>query len=179
MSLTSNKEGHVYALTVLAPVVPDQVDALQQTLERLPRRPSPLSRVALAHFARWVVISDFVSDPNQPQAEHLPGPYLLFSATFDGDLEPFLEQLCVTIADEAEPIWSRCIASPVPARGEPLKAYLRRNQVQTGLFFAAYPQASVEEVVEALATRERTIDFAIRSQGMDDETLRQTFLADF
>jgi len=179
MPVTSNTAGQMYALTVLAPVVPEEVAALAQTLERLPRRPSPLSRIALAHFARWVIIHDFVSDPSQPQAEHLPGPYLLFSATFDGDLEPFLEQLCVTIADEAEPIWSRCVGAPLPARGEPLKAYLRHNQVQTGLFFAAYPQASVREVVDALAVREHAIDFAIRSQGMDDETLRRAFLAEF
>jgi hypothetical protein len=179
MPLTSNTAGHMYALTVLAPVIPDQVDALQHTLDDLSLRPSPFSRVALAHFARWVVIPDLLSDPSKPQAEHVPDPYLLFSATFDGDLEPFLEQLCVTIADEAEPVWSRCLAAPVPARGAPLKAYLRHNQVQTGLFFAAYPQATVAEVNDALAARKRAIGFATRSQGMDAATLRQTFLQEF
>jgi hypothetical protein len=178
MPLTGNTCGQMYALTVLAPIVPGEVDALEQTLAYLPRDPSPLSRLGLAHFARWVVIPDFGKDPSRPQAEHF-GPYLLFSATFDGDLEPFLEQLCVTVADEAEPIWSRCLGVPIPARGAPLKAYLRRNQVQTGLFFAAYPEATVEEVTVALALRKRTIDFAIRSQGMDAATLRQTFLDEF
>ena len=42
--LTSNTEGQMYALTVLAPIVPGEVDALQQTLADLPRDPSPLSR---------------------------------------------------------------------------------------------------------------------------------------
>ncbi|HTT28632.1 MAG TPA: hypothetical protein VMA77_23445 [Solirubrobacteraceae bacterium] len=178
MPLTSNTEGQMYALTVLAPIAPGEVDALEQTLANLPHDPSPLSGLGLAHFARWVIIPDFGKDPSRPQAEHF-GPYLLFSATFDGDLEPFLEQLCVTVADDAEPIWSRCIGVPIPARGAPLKAYLRRNQVQTGLFFAAYPQATVEEVTVALALRKQTIDFAIRSQGMDAATLRQTFLDEF
>jgi hypothetical protein len=176
--LNGNTLGQMYALTVLAPIVPGEVDRLQETLEHLPRDPSPLSRLGLAHFARWVVIPDFGKDPSRPQAARF-GPYLLFSATFDGVLEPFLEQLCVTIADEAEPIWSRCLGAPIPARGAALKAYLRHNQVQTGVFFAAYPEASVEEVNDALAVRKRTIDFAIRVQGMDAATLRQTFLQEF
>ena len=70
------------------------------------------------------------------------------------------------------------LGAPTPARGAPLKAYLRHNQVQTGLFFAAYPQATVEEVNDALAVRANH-RFAIRSQGMDDATLRQTFLQEF
>lgn len=178
MPLTCDTLGQMYALTVLAPIVPGEVDALGRTLADLPRDPSPLSRLGLAHFARWVIIPDFGKDPSRLQAEHF-GPYLLFSAAFDGDLEPFLEQLCVTLADEAEPIWSRCLGAPSPARGAPLKAYLRHNQVQTGLFFAAYPQATVEEVNDALAVRKRTIDFAARSQAMDAATLRQTFLQEF
>jgi hypothetical protein len=168
----------MYALTVLAPIVPGEVDALQQTLAHLPHDPSPLSRLGLAHFARWVIIPDLGKDSSRPQTGHL-GPYLLFSATFDGVLEPFLEQLCVTLADEAEPIWSRCLGAPEPARGAALKAYLRHNQVQTGLFFAAYPEATVDEVNRALAVRKRTIDFVIRGQGMDAATLRQAFLQEF
>jgi hypothetical protein len=178
MPLTSNTAGQMYALTVLAPIVPGEVDTLQETLAHLPRDPSPLSRLGLAHFARWVIIPDFGKDPSRPQAAHF-GPYLLFSVTFDGVLEPFLEQLCVTLGDEAEPIWSRCLGAPIPARGAALKAYLRHNQVQTGLFFAAYPQATVEEVNDALAVRKRTVDFATRSQGVDAATLRQTFLEEF
>ena len=178
MPVSGNTVGQMFALTVLAPIVPVEVDALQETLARLPRDPSPLSRLGLAHFARWVIIPNFGKDPSRRQAAHL-GPYLLFSATLDGGLEPFLEQLCVTVADEAEPIWSRCLGAPIPARGAPLKAYLRHNQVQTGLFFAAYPEATVEEVKDALAVRKRTIDLAIRGQGMDPATLRQTFLQEF
>jgi len=178
MPLTSNTLGQMYALTVLAPIVPGEADALQQLLAHIPRDPSPLSRLGLAHFARWVVIPDFGQDPSRLRAERF-GPYLLFSATFDGGLEPFLEQLCVTLAEEGEPIWSRCLGVPTPARGAPLKAYLRHNQVQTGLFFAAYPQATVEEVNEALTLRKRTIDFAIRSQEMDATALQQAFLQEF
>jgi hypothetical protein len=178
MPVSSNRAGQMYALTVLAPIVPGEVDTLQKTVAQLPLNPSPLSRLGLAHFARWVIIPDFGKDSSRPQAGHF-GPYLLFSATFDGDLEPFLEQLCVTLADEVEPIWSRCLGAPVPARGAALKAYLRHNQVQTGLFFAAYPKATVKDVNDALAVRRQTIEFATRGQGMDAATLRQTFLQEF
>ena len=58
-------------------------------------------------------------------------------------------------------------------------AYLKHNQIQTGLFFAAYPDASVSMVKQALETREKTIAFAARAQGMELPALREEFLREF
>jgi hypothetical protein len=179
VSLTSNTAGRMYALTVFTPVIADRVEGLRAVLAELPRLPSPLARLAATHFARWVIIPDFVSDASQPAPEHLPSPYLLFSATFDGTLDQYLDDLCEALATEAQEIWGCCVGAPAPPRGEALKAYLRHNQIQTGLFFSAYPQADVETVKAALVLRAKTIDFAVRSQGMGPQELHRAFLEEF
>jgi hypothetical protein len=177
--VSTNTVGQMYALTVFTPIIPDRVDGLRTYLGSLPRRPSPLARLGATHFARWVIVADFVSDASQPEPDQLPTPYLLFSATLDGALGPFLDDLCAELAPEAEEIWGRCVGAPQPARGAALKAYLEHNQVQTGLFFAAYPDAGVDTVRNALSVRAKTIAFAVRSQGMDPPGLQQAFLQEF
>jgi hypothetical protein len=179
LSLTSNTAGQMYALTVLTPIVADRFATLQSVLDSLPRRPSPLAQVTGTHFARFVVMADFIGDASQPAPEHLPSPYLLFSATLDGERDRYLDELCHTLGDEAEQIWGCCVGAPDPARGAPLKAYLIHNQLDTSLFFSAYPQADVETVKAALALRRRTIDFAVRGQGMSPEELQAAFLKEF
>lgn len=179
MPLTSNQAGQMYALTVMTPVVPSRARTVLKTIDDLPRRPSPFARLGAAHFARWVFIPDFVGDPSQPKPEHLPAPYLLFSATFDGDRDAFLDDLTTRLAVEVDAIYGCCIGAPDPPRGELLQAYLRHNQVQTGLFFAAYPEATVQMVTDALTVREKVTRFAIRAQGMSPEDLRDNFLREF
>jgi hypothetical protein len=125
------------------------------------------------------MMPDFVSDPSQPAVEHLPAPYLLLSATFDGLLDAFLAELTTQLPDETEAIYRCCIGAPEPARGAPLHAYLRHNQVDTGLFFSAYPDATVETVIQGLSLRQRVIDFGIAAQGMSPEDLLDAFRAEF
>jgi len=179
MPLTSNTAAQMYALTVFTPIVPDRVGELRAYLGSLPRRSSPLGRLGSTHFARWVIVPDFINDDSQPQPEHLPSPYLLFSSTFDGALDPYLDDLCVKLTDEAEEIWGRCVGAPQPARGPALKGYLKHNQIQTGLFFSAYPDADVATVKQALDVQAKAIAFAVSSQGMEPEDLQRTFLQEF
>jgi hypothetical protein len=177
--LTSNTVGQMYALTVFTPIAADRLEGLSAFLDGLPLQSSPLRQLEMVHFARWVIVRDFVSDPSQPRPEHLPSAYLLFSATFDRSLDAFLDALCDTLASEAETIWGCCTGAPVPAAGPALKAYLKHNQIQTGLFFAAYPDATVPEVTRALAIREKTIAFAARAQAMEVAAVREAFLGEF
>lgn len=178
MPLTSNTAGQMYALTVFTPIIADRLQTLRSTLADLPR-PSPFARVTATHFARLVIIEDFISDAGQPAPEHLPAPYLLFSATFDGALDGYLNDLTRALAPEAQQIWGCCVGAPDPASGASLTAYLKHNQIQTGLFFSAYPDADVATVTSALSRRTQTIAFAVRSQGMAPEQLRQAFLEEF
>ena len=175
MPLTSNTLGQTYALTVLTPIRPDAEQRLCAVLASFRKDASPLDELGRTHFARWVVVKDFINDPSQPTEDHLACPYLLFTATLDGELDSYLDLLCTK--DWAADVWGACINAPDPARGPALKAYLRHNQIDTGLFFSAYPDARVEHVHRCLQLRRQMIDFAADAQEMDPQTLRREFLA--
>ncbi len=176
MSLDPNRTGQAYALTVIAPIARGEEEALRAYLRALD--PSPLARLPQTHFGRWVIAPQLVAEPSQRRPEKLRAPQLIFSATFDGARDAFLDALCERAADEACEIWGRCDGSR-SARGAELKAYLVRHQVRTGLFFAAYPDATVQQVRRAVDVRERLVAFAVRAQAMSAAELRRGLLDEF
>jgi hypothetical protein len=179
LKLTSNTLGGHYALTVMTPIEPGKEDSLRAYLEGIEEEGSPFTRLPRTHFGRWVIVPKFVRDPSQRHEEDLGGPWLLFSTTFDGDLDSYLDELGSQLGDEAERIWGSCIGAPKPASGPALKPYLLHNQIDTGLFFSAYPEATVQKVRASLNDRERTIAFAVRAQAMSPEEKLRAFLEEF
>jgi hypothetical protein len=179
LKLTSNTLGGHYALTVMTPIAPGEEDGLRAYLEGLEEQGSPFARLPRTHFGRWVIVPKFVPDPSQRRDEDLGGPWLLFSSTFDGDVDSYLDELGRDLEDEAARIWGSCIGAPQPARGAALKPYLLHNQIDTGLFFSAYPDATVQKVRASLEDRERTIAFAVRAQAMTPEEKLRAFLEEF
>jgi hypothetical protein len=169
-----NRSGQACALTVFAPIAPGREAELRGYLEGLDQRTSPLAKLPRTHFGRWVIVPDFVWEPGQRRGDRLRGPYLLFTSNFDGPLHSYLDELCTQMGAEARQIWGHCAGCPPDAAG--LKSYLLRNRVDTGIFVAAYPRATVARVRRALAARRRTIAFAVRTQGMEPAALQQAFL---
>jgi hypothetical protein len=133
--------------------------------------------MARVHFGRFVIVKDFRSEPEQPKQDHLSCPYLLFTTCSDGSRDELLDELCREMAPQAREIWKHCAGSPDPAEGAALKRYLLHNQIKTGVFVAAYPKATVQEVRRSLDRRERMIDLAVRTQGMDAAELQRTVRA--
>ena len=175
----SNRSGQATAFMALTPIRPGVEDELRSYLEALPRVGSPLARLAGTHFARWVILDDWVNDPSQPREDHLQRRYLIFTSNFDGPLDPYLDELCVKLAPEAREIWGRCIGCPPEASGPQLKAYLLHNKIDTGFFVAAYPHATVPQVKAAVAARQQLIAFAVRAQEMPADDLQRAFLEEF
>jgi hypothetical protein len=175
----SNVAGQATAFMALTPIRPGEEPALRGYLDALPQRGSPLERLAGTHFARWVILTDFVNDPAQGREDHLTCAYLIFTSNFDGPLERYLDELCEKLAPEAAQIWGRCIGCPASAAGAELKAYLLHNKIDTGFFVAAYPHATVAQVKDALAARERLIGLAVGAQEMSPEALQRAFEAEF
>jgi hypothetical protein len=170
-----DRSGQARALTVLTPIEPGAQDDLRRYLEELKATGSPLARLPRTHFGRWVIVPDFVPD-DERGPDHLPTPYLLFTACFDGPMDTYLDELCDELAPEAPAIWGRCTGAPQPPTGAALKAYLRAHHAKTGFFVAAYPQATVGHVRAALKQREDVIAFARAAQGMDPAQLQAAFL---
>ena len=175
MNRDPDRSGQAGALTVLTPIAPGAEPDLRAYLESLRAGPSPLARLPGTHFGRWVIVGDLVAE-DERKPDHLAGPHLLFTASFDGPLDTYLDELCKELAVEAKEIWGRCAGAPQPPAGAPLKAYLRAHHHKTGFFVAAYPQATVADVRAALAQRDDAIAFAREAQGMDPAQLQAAFL---
>jgi hypothetical protein len=169
-----DRSGQAGALTVLTPIAPGAEPDLRAYLDGLRAGTSPLARLSRTHFGRWVIVSELTAE-DERVPDHLVGPYLLFTASFDGPLDTYLDELCAELATEAQEIWGRCAGAPQPPAGAPLKAYLRAHHHKTGYFVAAYPQATVGDVRAALAQREDVIAFARDAQSMDPARLQAAF----
>ena len=177
-----NVSGQAYAFMAMTPVMPGEEQPLAEYLRGLRARgPSPLARLARTHLARFVIVPDFKNDPTwkQRHEEHLDLNYLIFTSNLDGDVDSYLDELCDKLAPEAKEIWGRCVGCPESAQGPALKKYLKHNQIDTGIFFAAYGHATVRDVEHALREREKMIRFAIAAQGLEPAALHKRFLDDF
>lgn len=174
-----NVVGRTYSLMIWTPIRPGEEDALRAYLEALDTDDSPLTRLPRTHMARWVVVPHMPVAPGTDLRDPLGTQFLLFTSNLDGDVDSYLHELVASMAQEAAAIWGRCVGCPQPAEGAALKAYLHRNQVDSGVAFAAYPNASVEQVKRALDKRARLIDFVVRAQGMAPAERRTAFLREF
>jgi hypothetical protein len=174
----TNTTGQAYAFLAMTPILADEERPLRSYIESL-QRSRPFERLPRTHFARLVILPDWFNDPSQPEEDHLHSQYLIFSATFDGALESYLDELCDELGTEAKQIWGRCAGCPRRAKGAALKRYLLHNQIDIGFFVAAYPHATVQKVNATLARRAQLAAFAIRTQGLPPSELRQAYEREF
>jgi hypothetical protein len=175
-----NVSGQAYGFLAMTPIKPGEEDNLRSYLEGFRERAErPLEKVAGTHMARFVIVPDFHNDSRwkQGKEEHLAIPTLCFSSNLDGDLDSYLDRLAEGMAEHVAGIWGRCIGGPKDAKG--LKAYLKHNQIDCGFFYAAYGQATVPKVKASLEQRDKLMDFATRTQGMEPAELQQAFVKEF
>lgn len=175
-----NVAGRTYSLMIWTPIQPGREDELRALLERFDTGAgSPLAKLPRTHMARWIIVPDLPVPPGTDLADPLGTQFLVFTSNLDGDADSYLRELVELMADEAAQVWSHCVGCPDPAEGMALKAYLHRNQVDSGVAFAAYPSASVAQVRSALDARARLADFAVRAQAMKPGQRRKAFLREF
>ncbi|MFP5317749.1 MAG: hypothetical protein ACLGI2_05580 [Acidimicrobiia bacterium] len=172
--------GQSYALTVLAPILAGHESALDAHLRGLPvGTGSPLARVPRTHFARWVIVPQpaYQGPPMRP--DPWKSQYLVFTSCFDGDLPSYLDDLCRLIGSDVDAVWEHCVAYPGSADRAAFARYMRHNQIATEVYFAAYPDATVAQVRESLALRDRLVKFAIAVQGLSDTELYERWQEEF
>jgi hypothetical protein len=168
-------------LTVLTPVCPGEVDALADSLKKLPRgADSPFQRVAETHFARFVVLSGTPwRVPGVPRRSRpLRMQYLLFTSTANCPPEQHVEDLRTGLRRHADAVWGHCVGYPGHDRAAEFRRYLLHNSLPIQRWSPAY-DATVQEVHEALALRRRHADLAVRTQADGDLGLRTAFLEKF
>ncbi|MEA2194173.1 MAG: hypothetical protein QOG42_607 [Solirubrobacteraceae bacterium] len=178
-----NQTGQAYAFMAMTPITPGEERPLEEYLHafRDHGQESPLAKLPRTHMGRFVIVPDFHNDKTwkQRREEHLDLHYLIFTSNLDGDVETYLDELCEKLAPEAPQIWGRCVGCPENPKAQVLKNYLKHNQINTGIFFAAYQDATVPRVKHCLHQRERMIEFAVAAQGLAPAALQQAFLHEF
>jgi hypothetical protein len=179
ISERGDRSGDAYALTTFARVLPGRADALEDYLVALPRgEESPFARLPMLHVARVQLFRALVHQGGkQRHADILQNPHLVFTSTIHGDFDTYLRAL--SDLPECDAWWGVCAGYPGRSDRAAFAAYVRSIQVRTSLFQTMIPRASVAEVREALALRERVIDFAVAAQDLDADALQERFRATF
>jgi hypothetical protein len=175
----NNISGQASSFLSMTAIQPDEVEALREYLHGFrDRKDRPFDRVPGTHMARFVIVENFNCKPayKQRHPETIACASLCFSSNLDGSIEDYLDVLCDALQPEAQEIWGRCCGSPAKCEGTALKEYLRRNQINSGFFYAAYPNATVDDVKRVLAQRDQLMAFATNNQGAPAEQLQQAFL---
>ena len=136
----------VTELTVITPIIQGKAETLRQVLKGIQISPdSPIKRISSIHYARWVI---FDNDTR-----------LLFTSNFDGTWEKYLRDFVKLAAGGLDAIWSNCVGYPGAEPYENFAAYVRGHQIETSLFYAAYPAATVQTVIKALDWEQKTTTF--------------------
>ena len=162
------------ALTVFTPVE-REVEELQAYLDGL--SPDVFARLEMLHLARVQIFHSLVHQgPRQRRTDTLRVPQLVFTSTYDGSLEDYLDALRIRVP-EADEWWGRCPG--YPGRGDGFAAYIQQHAIRTSLWASAIPGATVADVRESLALRERIVSFAADAQGLDGAPLHERFRAEF
>jgi hypothetical protein len=165
--------GHAYGLSSLVPIADGATAALTAALHQLDR---PFDELPRTHFARLVVIDRFPSPAAQPDAP-TPGPCLLLSCVIDGRPDPFLRQLYHASPGLVDAIWDHCggPAKPEVRSATAFAQWLRAHQLKTTTFFAPYPDATVEQVKDALAFARELDELAGTAHHGTETALRRRF----
>jgi hypothetical protein len=107
--------------------------------------PTTLDEIGTVHFARWVVLPD-----------DQDGRTLLFTSNFDGPWDRYTADPAARSAESFHAIYSNC--GGWPERGsrdvEGFKAYVRRHEVPSDVYYWAYPTATLRQVKAALRLKD-------------------------
>lgn len=182
-----NMNGKAYGLTALFPILNGidpqcaeenltHQESLRFFLANLPQQDKSLfSRSPKTHLARFVVVQNLPFNGEPYAEDRLASPWLLFTACFNFDLEPWLNTLWQDGEQELKDIFKHCVAGDLPTR-EAFVAYVKQCQVNTSFLFADYPNHTVEEVLRGLQLKKSFVELMGRNQGVDDAQLQKDFL---
>jgi hypothetical protein len=179
----ANKNGSVYGLTILSPIIDDEKATPSHDLQirnylsgLSTREDSPFARAPGTHLARLVVMDDVVYVGMPACEEHLKSKYLIFESNCDGDLDGYLRGLADSIPNDLDAIWQHCVGYPGAANRQAFIDYMKACQLNTTFYFAAVNDKTVDETRRALVTQAAVAGFIETHQGADAATLRREFI---
>jgi len=177
-----NKNGNVYGLTILSPIIDDERATpshdlqIREYLATLPTgEASPFALAPGTHLARLVVMDDVIYVGAPACEEHLHSKYLVFESNCDGDLDSYLRGLAASVPEHLNAIWSHCVGYPGAGDPQRFLNYMKACQIETTFFFAAVNDRSVPQTLSALQTQRAVADFIACHQGMEPARLQREF----
>jgi hypothetical protein len=129
-------------VTVVRPGAADRVRAVLTAIDSYSRRlapPGSLIGVSTIHFVRWLLIDD--------------ARRLVLLSDYDNSWESYIDEFAELILSGLDAIWETSYGYPPDgARDVPaLKRFLRAHQVRADVFYSAYPEDTVLNIVDATA----------------------------
>ena len=129
-------------VTVVQPGSADSVQAVLAAIDSYAKRlapPGSLIGVGTIHFVRWLLIDD--------------ARRLVLLSDYDNSWESYIDEFAELILSGLDAIWGTSYGYPPDgARDVPaLKRFLRAHQVRADVFYSAYPEDTVLNIVDATA----------------------------
>ena len=159
----SNVSGEAHAITAVSQLRPAGrrlVRAYFWVGRRIPALGRKLRALSFIHAARWTIVERL---PGHPP---LRSPILLFESNFNGDWAQYIDAFAYVIPERMTGVWGTSWGWPGARPAGPFKAYIRRNEHDAAHFYAAYPEATVTEVLKSLELKRRYDAFAAEAEGM-------------
>ncbi|MFI7542838.1 Dyp-type peroxidase [Actinoplanes sp. NPDC049599] len=180
------------SVTVFARIADGRAADIRERL-RAYREQSPFAGLPGVHFARLVVLEHAVRQqrPTEwtlkarlldllahagrpPRPDDLPHPYLMMTATVDGEPAGFFRRL-QQLGPEADAIWGDCTGYPGHHRTDAFVAFFTERSVRADYTFSGSPEGTVAEITDALRLRRKVAAFAATAPDVADGTLRSRF----
>jgi hypothetical protein len=161
--------GNVTALTTLSPVRPERQRRLDRRLlgiSLVPLLGRPLARLAFIHYASWTVIAEVPAPDGSGARKPLESRYLLFESNYNGRPGDYFDAFADTLPNRLERLWGDCLQFDETVRDAPgadervlapwaFRDYIARNELRVLHYYAAYPEATVIDVRQALDAADR------------------------
>ena len=99
-----------------------------------------LADIETIHYACWIVLD---------QGKH---DYLMFLSNFSGSFDKYIDDFAsvIALAVGLDVIWGQTVGWPGIDSVEDLKAFIRATTIRADLYYCAYPEATVRDVLKGL-----------------------------
>jgi len=111
-----------------------------------------------------------------PHEDHLKSRYLVFSSSFHGELEAYLQGMWACADAEVMSIWRHCYGFEGVRDAATFRDYVKRCQLDASLFFVGSNDDSLAAQLKALYVKQEFSRFAQESQDLPAAQLRQAYL---
>lgn len=105
-------------------------------------------------------IDEYREGPSRPAPD--VRSFLLTSVEFDGDLKVYFRDIDVFLSQRFDSLFENCEDYPGTAEFEPFWLWIRRYQITTQLFYAAYPDLSVVRIRQLELFKRRFDEFVAK-----------------